>query len=121
MLSSRKKREKSKVTKARHGAARGLERAATAVDHAATVVDVDESTPKKRRRGKPLLLVALAGIGAWVVAQARRSPTVADATQDAADKVAAAGSRTATEAQKASSAAAKAGTSQPAKAGNSTR
>jgi hypothetical protein len=103
MLLSRKKREPSNVSKARHGAARGLEKAASAVD-----VEIDESKPKRRR--KPLVLVALAALGAWLVAKSRRSDAgsdpsdaAADVTQKTADKVSKAATGTAEKADKVSS------------------
>ncbi len=77
MLLSRK-REPSNVSKARHGAAKGLERAAAAVD----VDEVEETTPKRRRR-KPLVFVALAAAGAWLVAQSRRSNGASDVPESA--------------------------------------
>jgi hypothetical protein len=118
MLRLRHKRESSSVSRARSGAARGLERAAAAVD-------VDEATPRRRRR-KPLLLAALAGIGAWLVAKSRRSPEqVAETTEKVADKVASGARRTAESAEKVSAkAAAKAQEAkqpEPARTGNSTR
>jgi hypothetical protein len=119
MLRSRHNREQSNVSRARQGAARGLERAASAVD-------VDAGTPKKRRR-KPVVLAALAGIGAWLVAKSRKSPEqVAGTTEKVADKVASGARRAAASAEKVSAkAAAKAQPEsvqpQPARAGNSTR
>jgi len=117
MLRFRRKRDPSNVTRARQGAARGLERAAAAVD-------VDEAPPRRRRR-KPFVLAALAGVGAWLVAKSRRSPEqVAGTTEKVADKVASGARRTAASAEKVSAKAATKAQGQkpePARTGNSTR
>ena len=44
-----------------------------------------EASGPKRRRRKPLLLAALAGIGGWVVLKARRATPHADETPEASD------------------------------------
>ena len=65
------------LSRARRGAARGLESAAAIVD---------EGDAPKRRRRKPLLLAALAGIGGWVVLRAKGSAQHADELVEEEDK-----------------------------------
>ena len=66
-----------------------------------------EAPTRRGRRRKPLLLAALAGLGAWLVAKTRRDPEqVAKTTEKVADKVAAGARSTAVSAEKVSAKAA---------------
>jgi hypothetical protein len=96
------------LVSARRQTARGLE-------NAAALLDVDERPARKRRR-KPLLIAALAGLAGWVALKARKAgPQVdeaAERTTEAADRAAEATKRTAERTKQV------AGTKQPVKSGN---
>jgi hypothetical protein len=69
------------VSRARRRTARGLESAASVVD---------ETSGRKGRRRKPLLLVVLAGLAGWVAVKVLRSngPQADDAVAEAEEKAA---------------------------------
>lgn len=103
--------EESLVSARRH-TARGLE-------NAASLLDVDEAPARKRRR-KPLLIAALAGVAGWIAVKSRKSSDqldeaaddAAEHTTDAAESAAKATKRTAERTKKAVEA------QQPVRSGN---
>lgn len=106
----RRNKGTNRLSGARRRTARRLESAAALVDE----------SPTRKRRRKPLVLVALAGIAGWIVVKARSNAPHADElvdetaekVKDAAERSAEATERTAEQAKKAMPA------QQPVKSGN---